>query len=80
MGRNGSYDLKNAEKQIIAEVKNKFNTMNTRSALSAYDNLQRHLDYSGDFTKAYLVEIVPKHPEPYEEHFTPSERGTPHPS
>ena len=81
MGRNGSYDIENAEMKIIAEIKNKYNTMNARSALSVYDNLQRHLDYSGGkATKAYLVEIIPKHPGAYEQPFTPGERGTPRPS
>jgi hypothetical protein len=76
-GRGGSYDIKNETLKIIAEVKNKHNTMNARSALSVYDNLQRHLDYSGDaITMAYLVEIVPKNPRPYQIQFCPSERGT----
>ena len=80
-GKGGSYDVSNVEKRVIAEIKNKYNTMNARSALSVYDNLQRHLDYSGDsVTKAYLVEVIPKHPQPYEQPFTPSERGTPRPT
>ncbi len=80
-GKGGSYDVKNSEKKVIAEVKNKYNTMNARSALSVYDNLQKHLDYGADgVTKAYLVEIVPKNPKPYEVSFTPSERGTSRPS
>lgn len=80
-GRGGSYDVKSTAKKAIAEVKNKHNTMNARSAISVYDNLQRHLDYSGDdITKAYVVEIIQKHPEPYEIPFTPSERGTPRPT
>lgn len=79
-GEGGSYDLRNDELRVIAEVKNKHNTMNARSALSVYDNLQRHLDYGGDgVTKAYLVEVIPKTPRSYEVPFTPSERGTPRP-
>ena len=81
-GRGGSYDVKNSEKRIIAEVKNKHNTMNARSAISVYDNLQRHLDYSEDNIKlAYLVEVVPKTPKPYNDiPFAPSERGTKRPA
>jgi len=80
-GKGGSYDVINVEKAIIAEVKNKYNTMNARSALSVYDNLSRHLDYSeAAITKAYLVEIIPKTPKPYEVSFAPSERGTSRPA
>lgn len=79
-GKGGSYDVKNQEKKVIAEIKNKYNTMNARSALSVYDNLQKHLDYGADgVTKAYLVEVVPKSPKPYEAPFRPAERGTPRP-
>lgn len=80
-GRGGSYDIKNTELGVIAEVKNKHNTMNARSALSVYDNLQRHLDYGSDnVQKAFLVEVLPETPRPYERPFTPSERGTPRPA
>lgn len=80
-GKGGSYDVKSVDLKIIAEVKNKYNTMNARSALSVYDNLQRHLDYGEDgMEKAYLVEVIPKTSKPYEAPFTPSERGTPRPS
>ncbi|HSX15404.1 MAG TPA: Eco47II family restriction endonuclease [Candidatus Saccharimonadales bacterium] len=80
-GRGGSYDVKNEELQVIAEVKNKHNTMNARSAISVYDNLQKHLDYSESrVKKAYLAEIVPKKPKPYELPFAPSERGTKRPA
>jgi hypothetical protein len=65
-GKGGSYDVIHQERKIIAEVKNKYNTMNARSALSVYDSLSRHLDYSGNaITTAYVVEIIPKHPQPY---------------
>lgn len=80
-GRGGSYDVKNTGLKVIAEVKNKHNTMNARSAISVYDNLQRHLDYSeSQVEKAYLVEIVPKYPRAYESPFAPSERGTKRPA
>lgn len=80
-GAGGSYDVKNTELKIIAEIKNKHNTMNARSALSVYDSLSRHLDYSEDnITKAYLVEIIPKQAKAYEVPFAPSERGTSRPA
>lgn len=79
-GRGGSYDVISHSLGVIAEIKNKFNTMNARSALSVYDNLSRHLDYSSSgIRKAYLVEIIPKNPLSYEVPFHPSERGTSRP-
>lgn len=80
-GAGGSYDVRNKELKVIAEIKNKHNTMNARSALSVYDSLSRHLDYSEDnITKAYLVEIIPKQAKAYEVPFAPSERGTSRPT
>jgi len=74
-GRGGSFDVRNAKKKVIAEIKNKYNTMNARSALSVYDSLARHLDYGDPGFKAYVVDIIPKDPRPYDRPFTPSERG-----
>lgn len=73
--RGGSYDVINTDLKLIAEIKNKHNTMNSRSSLSVYDNLHRHLDYGLESYKAYLVAIIPASPELYETPFTPSERG-----
>lgn len=73
-----SIDLRNREKKIIAEVKNKHNTMNSSSQLALYDKLQRHLDYDEsyrDFT-AYCIVIIPKTPRHLNVTFHPSERGT----
>lgn len=76
-GVGGSYDVICEEKKIIADVKNKYNTMNSSSAVAVYDKLANHLDYGGLLTgyTAYLVEIIPKDPRPYVTPFTPSERG-----
>lgn len=74
-GVGGSYDVINESKKIIAEIKNKHNTMNSRSGIAVYDNLAGWLDYGkSDFT-AYAVGIVPKNPEPFVSKFTPSSRG-----
>jgi hypothetical protein len=78
-GSGGSYDARCESKRIIAEIKNKYNTMNSGSQLAVYDKLSKHLDYGDRGFKAYLVEIVPKSPEPYEIPFHPTERGTSRP-
>lgn len=73
-----SIDLRNREKKIIAEIKNKYNTMNSSSALAIYDKLQRHLDYDESYKgfTAYCVVIIPKSPRSLNITFHPSERGT----
>lgn len=73
-----SIDLRNREKNIIAEVKNKHNTMNSSSQLALYDKLQRHLDYDESYKNftAYCIVIIPKTPRPLNTTFHPSERGT----
>lgn len=76
MGRGGNIDVRNVKKKIIAEVKNKHNTMNARSAINVYDNLAGYIDFNDRSLKAFVVEVIPKTPMPYEIPFTPSERGT----
>lgn len=73
-GAGGSYDVINDEMKIIAEVKNKYNTMNSSSALNAYDKMAHWLDYGKGGYEAFIVEIVPEKPRPYSVPFTPSER------
>jgi len=73
-GNGGSYDVINQDKKIIAEIKNKHNTMNSTSQLGTYDKLANWLDYGRDGYTAYLVEIVPETPVPYTTPFVPSER------
>jgi hypothetical protein len=79
-GRGGSYDVVHQERNLIAEVKSKYNTMNSASALATYDNLSRHLDYreqKGGI--AYLVEILPKRRERYCFPFVASEKNVQRP-
>lgn len=75
MGIGGNIDIKNEKKKIVAEIKNKYNTMNARSAISVYDNLAGFIDFNDRELTAYLVEIIPKTPLPYSKPFVPSERG-----
>jgi hypothetical protein len=73
-GAGGSYDVISEERKVIAEIKNKHNTMNSGSQLQVYDKLANWIDYGKEGYVAYVVEIVPKKPEPYSLPFTPSER------
>lgn len=73
-GRGGSYDVKNPEKKIIAEIKNKHNTMNSSMAKAVYDNLAGHLQYSEKGYTAYVVYIVPKNPKSLNTRWSPNQR------
>ncbi|MBF2754527.1 MAG: Eco47II family restriction endonuclease [Gammaproteobacteria bacterium AqS3] len=60
------YDLECAEKKILAEVKNKHNTMNSSNRENVINKLATAISQkpSRDWA-AYLVIIIPKKPEPY---------------
>ncbi|MFA5003853.1 MAG: Eco47II family restriction endonuclease [Candidatus Saccharimonadales bacterium] len=73
-GDGGSYDVMSARKKVIAEVKNKYNTMNSGAQLAVYDKLASWIDYGKTGYTAYVVDVVPKNPKPYCLPFTPSER------
>ena len=79
-GEGGSYDVISDKKMIIAEIKNKFNTMNSSSQLAAYDKLANWIDYDKHGYTAYIVDIIPKTPKPYCIPFTPSNRNIKRPS
>lgn len=70
----GSYDVISDKKKIIAEIKNKYNTMNSSSQLATYDKLANWIDYGKQGYTAYVVDIIPKTPKPYCVPFTPSNR------
>ncbi|MFA5839971.1 MAG: Eco47II family restriction endonuclease [Candidatus Margulisiibacteriota bacterium] len=69
-------DVVNQKKQIIAEIKNKYNTTKGSDRKSIYDNLTSALkaEYKG-FT-GYYVEIIPSTLKPYDKPFTPSDNVT----
>lgn len=73
-GEGGSYDVISEENKIIAEVKNKYNTMNSGLQLQVYDKMANWLDYGKSGYTAYVVDVVPKSPKPYTKPYTPSER------
>lgn len=79
LGTGDIVDLINREKKIIAELKNKFNTVTGGSLSSVYRSLDdqvspKHSQFKG-FT-AYFVNIIPKKPIRYDVPFTPSNKDT----
>ncbi|MEI9786326.1 Eco47II family restriction endonuclease [Moellerella wisconsensis] len=79
LGTGGIVDLINREKKIIAESKNKFNTVTGGNLAAMYKSLDdqispKHSQFKG-FT-AYFVNIIPKKPIRYNEPFIPSDKGT----
>ncbi len=73
----GIFDVIHEERKIIAEIKNKHNTMNSSSEIDLFrtlDNLisQKSSTYYG--YQAYVVSIVPRSPKGIDQLFTPSNR------
>jgi len=70
-------DVRNTEKRIIAEVKNKWNTTKGSDKKAIYDNLKSQLDkgaYSGFI--GYYVEVIPSRKGGYDKPFTPPDNVT----
>lgn len=79
LGVGGNMDLKCNSRKLLAEVKNKYNTVTGGSLIDVYNNLEglvmpNSSIYNG-FT-AYFVQIIPKKPVKYNLPFTPSNRKT----
>ena len=72
-------DLVNHDQRIIAEIKNKHNTVTGGKQVDLYNDLHKLVMPNGqaykDYT-AYYVEIVPRKAERYDIPFTPSDRNT----
>lgn len=71
-------DLICKERKILAEVKNKHNTVTGGSLSDLYKNMDSLVSPKNsnfkDYT-AYYVTIIPKKPEPIDKPFTPSDRN-----
>jgi hypothetical protein len=72
-------DLVSTKHKIVAEVKNKFNTVKGSDRVGIYDALHalvmpKGQQYRG-FT-AYYVEVIPKSAERYDRVFTPPDKAT----
>lgn len=79
LGQGEVFDLAHAERKLVAEVKNKFNTLNAAGAARLYGQLADAVSKKGHqyygYT-AYYVEIIPRKPERYDQPFTPSDPST----
>tara|TARA_X000000950_G_scaffold19941_2_gene21527 strand:+ start:194 stop:961 length:768 start_codon:yes stop_codon:yes gene_type:complete len=66
----GGVDLINEEKKIIAEIKNKHNSINSGSKVASFDKLKFELEKKNreGFT-AYFVTVLPKKSDDYEYKF-----------
>lgn len=76
---NDQVDIVSEEQKIIAEIKNKHNTIKGSDRKRYYDSFKelvmpKNQKYKG-YT-AYLVEIIPKSPQRYNKPFTPSDAST----
>lgn len=75
-GRGGSVDLISEDKRIIAEVKNKYNTMNSSAAAETYNKLANHLKYDRKGYTAYLVQVIPQNARDYDIKWSPNQTTT----
>ena len=68
------FDLESKDRKIIAEVKNKHNTMNKTNREGVLEDLKTWLSGKGSEWTAYLVIIVPRKPKRYRKAI-PGKRG-----
>ena len=73
-GTGGSIDVRNDSIKVIAEVKNKYNTVNSNSAKAIYANLANHLQYAEKGYTAYLVSILPGNKKPFNKQWSPNKK------
>ncbi len=66
------YDLENASARILAEVKNKHNTMNASNRQQVESDLDTAVRQKGAGWSGYLVIIVPRRPQRYRAHLKTS--------
>ena len=66
VNHDAGYDLENADERLIAEVKNKHNTMNSSNRQAVLGELDTGVRQKGQGWRGYLVVIVPRRPVRYE--------------
>ena len=77
-GTGGVVDLVSEQHKIIAEVKNKYNTVKGSDKVKIYDHLEMQVMTKGHQYKgfaAYYVEIIPSAGQRYDKGFTPSDNA-----
>lgn len=78
LGTGSVVDLVNHERKIIAEVKNKYNTVSGGKLAELYATLDSLVMPKASSYKeytAYYVTIIPKRPTRYDQLFTPSDKN-----
>ncbi|MCD6011563.1 MAG: restriction endonuclease [Flavipsychrobacter sp.] len=79
LGKGNVVDLVNTNKKIIAEVKNKFNTLSGGKLAGLYQSLDTAVMHKNSKYKgytAYYVTIIPPKPKRFDVEFTPSDNET----
>lgn len=66
-----SYDIENADEKILAEIKNKHNTMNSKTRKSVVHDLETALEIKKGW-RAYLVIVIPRRPVRYKKDLSTS--------
>lgn len=77
MGRGNIIDLLSEEKQVVAEIKNKYNTISGGKLADLYWSLESAVMNKTSIYKgftAYYVSIIPDNPQRYNMEFTPSDK------
>ncbi|MDB5258806.1 MAG: Type site-specific deoxyribonuclease [Candidatus Taylorbacteria bacterium] len=73
LGPGGGCDVENKKRKIVAEIKNKHNTLNGDGNIAAYDKVDYFLDRNKGYT-GYVVKILPSSKKRFNKSFTPSEK------
>lgn len=72
VNHDAGYDLECTDKRILAEIKNKHNTMNASNREKVIDDLDTAVRQKGRGWNGYLVIIVPRNPARYETRISPN--------
>lgn len=68
-------DIRNDERKIVAEIKNKHNTTKGNYKKMVYDDMLRFVEQNPEFT-AYYVEVIPSQGKRYDVEFVPPDNAT----
>ena len=69
-------DLVSINRRVIAEIKNKYNTVKGSDKVKVYDSIEKLVMTKGHQYKSftgYYVEVIPKSGQRYDKEFTPSD-------
>ncbi|WP_395088986.1 Eco47II family restriction endonuclease [Armatimonas sp.] len=77
---NTMLDIRNQKIKIVAEIKNKHNTIKGSSNADMYDTLNAWISNQDEGFTAYLVHIIPDKGKPYDIPYTPAKGGLKRPT